>query len=223
MNAAAVELSTCLQPWLDTLTGDDLIVQIGACVGGTPPHDEIDPVFRTLLEKRAPAVLIEPLPEEFEQLVRFYREQAEPLHFARLSFLRAAVTGSDGPTAFVIRGQGSMRALSTLAIDRGYLVESEASAIEERVLGVTLHTVLTLAPRHRRWGWLQVDIEGHELQVLKQIPALAERPRILSFEHLHMLPCEKEQATELLTDCGYITIGWMTDDAAFVLNGDSQM
>lgn len=216
MNRAAVELSTLIAPWLNTLTDNDLIVQIGACVGGTPPHDEIDPVFRILLEKRAAAILIEPLPEEFEELLHYYRKHADPLHFARLSFLRAAVVESDAATAFVIRGVGRTRALSTLATDRGYLLESDIPAVELRVLGVTLRTVLRLAPLHRRWGWLQIDIEGHELRILKQIPELEERPMIISFEHLHMLSAEKEEAARLLTACGYVEAGWMTDDAVFI-------
>jgi hypothetical protein len=143
------------------------------------------------------------------------------LHFARLSFLRAAVTESDGPTAFVVRVHGPMRALSTLRIDRGFLLESAIPAVESQVHGVTLQTALALAPRHRRWGWLQVDIEGHELLVLKQVPKLDERPRIISFEHLHMPPADKEEATKLLTDCGYFEMGWMTDDAVFVLDNAS--
>lgn len=78
MNHAAGELRLTLVPWLAGLNGDELIIQIGACIGGTPPHDEIDLGFRPLMEKGSPAVLVEPQTKELKQCVVFYRRVCEP-------------------------------------------------------------------------------------------------------------------------------------------------
>lgn len=73
-----------------------------------------------------------------------------------------------------------------------------------------------MAPSHAGRGWLQVDIEGHELVVLRQLARQAELPRLLTFEHLHISPVETMIALEMLATPGYTQIGWHTDDAAFL-------
>lgn len=64
------------------------------------------------------------------------------------------------------------------------------------------------------WGWLQVDIEAHEIVVMRQLGREAELPRSLTFEHLHMSAEEKVETEELLAALGYREIGWHPDDAA---------
>ncbi len=216
MNVAAEELRATLTPWLAALSNDDLIVQVGACIGGTPPHDEIDPIFRPVLEKRVPAILVEPLIAELARCETYYRAACQPKAFARLQFVAAAVAEADGPVGFVVRGHGMARALSTLRLDRGFEREGETCIAQITVPGRTLHSLLAHAPLHQRWGWLHADIEGHELLVLRQLARLAVKPLLVTFEHLHMPDVEKTEATSTLDALGYTEIGWLTDDAAFV-------
>ncbi len=217
MNDAAEELRSTLAPWLAGLNRHELIVQIGACIGGTPPHDEIDLVFRPLLEQGSPAVLVEPQKKEMKRCVAFYREACQPEALARIRFVEAALSDHDGMVNFTVRGRAATtRALSTLRMDRGFAWEDEKNFRVNRILGITLRTLMKNAPPHRGWGWLQVDIEGHEIVVLRQLGGETERPRLLTFEHLHMAAEEKAEAKELLAVLGYREIGWHTDDAAFV-------
>ena len=221
MNQAAEELRATLAPWLAALGADHLIVQIGACIGGTPPHDEIDVVFHPLLEKGNPAVLVEPQGRELKRCVATYRRKCPPEAFARLRFIEAALAENDGSVHFTVRGRGSARALSTLRMDRGFEWEKEKSYRVKELPCFTLRTLLTMAPPHVAWGWLQVDIEGHELIVLRQLSQQSSLPRLLTFEHLHLFPDEKVEALTVLSALGYTEIGWHTDDAAYVLGTES--
>ena len=218
MNWAAEELRVLLAPWLAGLGGDDLIVQIGACIGGTPPHDEIDLVFCPLLEKGNPALLVEPQAKELKRCAAFYRRACQPEAFGRLRFVEAALAGYDGTVDFTVRGRGAARALSTLRMDRGFEWEKEKNFRVKPMSSLTLRTLLEMAPPHVAWGWLQVDIEGHELIVLRQLHEQTRLPRVLTFEHLHHSADEKVETRAVLATLGYVEIGWHKDDAAFVLN-----
>lgn len=63
----------------------------------------------------------------------------------------------------------------------------------------------SLLEKHRvkHVNLLQIDTEGFDFEIIKSVIALGKLPDIISYEHRHLSPSDREACWSQLVDCGY--------------------
>lgn len=205
--------------WLQTLlhelaraTPDLVFLQVGAMDG-----KRYDPVYAFIKHYRWRGLVLEPLPDLFAALSRHYADQPQ------VTLVSAAMTGQDGPgtmtrvdsravvegaVPFWAEGLGSFfperNALGGVGVGIGSDLH-DSLVRHSRQESVTCVTLRTLAARHdlARLDLLQVDAEGCELDILRQVDAHGFRPRIVHLEHWALSARERGELLGLLGERGY--------------------
>jgi FkbM family methyltransferase len=169
---------------------DVSFVQVGANDGlsGDPIHD-----FITAYGWRG--VFVEPMPETFERLRANYRDDP------RFDFINAAITDVRGPVPLLV-GAGDKSTLATLTPDRNALSRDRVGLVEHTVEGITFDEMLDRADL-QRFDLLQIDTEGYDYRVLRQVDLRRRGPRVVHIE-FYCLPLEERLAAfRQLTEAGY--------------------
>lgn len=187
----------------DKLTHDQrfFFVQIGA-------NDGIrsDPLNHLIMEYHLEGILVEPLPDLFEQLRQNYASEPQ------LSFENCAIATSDGerimcrisPNACVpewAHGQATfnkdriLRVAKELGLGKEYLEEIEVPTL----------TLRTLFRKYRiqKVSLLQIDTEGYDYEILKMAFATQVYPEIINFEYIHLSWEDRMKSKEMLIEEGY--------------------
>lgn len=165
-------------------------VQVGANDGVTS-----DPIRPHVVGSAWTGLLVEPLPHVFARLVQNYEG------VAGLRFANAAVSGDDGPIRMFLQDQGRTT-LASIVPDRNALSRA-GEMVEVEVPGRPL---MSLVAEHgiERLDLLQIDTEGFDFQVLRQLDFGALRPKAVHME-FYCLPLEERMATfELLRSNGFV-------------------
>lgn len=178
------------------------VLQIGAMDGKSA-----DPVHDALMRNDWPALLVEPVADYFAQLQETYRDR--PL--VRLA--PVAVAGHSGETPFYRvrpdamadgRVPGWGRGASSLYADRNALGWDHVRphVVTETVPCLTLPDLLArFSVTHI--DVLQIDAEGHDFAILRQLDFAAYRPAIINMEIVN-LPADEQAACRALLDAnGY--------------------
>lgn len=183
--------------------GDDtFILQIGAMDGKTA-----DPVHEALMRNDWPALLVEPVATHFARLRETYRDRK----MVRLAPL--AVAGHSGevplhrvrPEAIaegLVPGWG--HGASSLYPDRNALGWDHVRphVFTENVPCRTLPDLL-LEYDVARIDVLQIDAEGHDFQILRQLDFTRHRPAVINLEIVNLPEDEQESCKALLSAHGY--------------------
>lgn len=179
---------------------DFYFVQIGANDGIR--HDPLRPL---VLRHRLAGLLVEPLPDIFEDLQRNY-SGVPGLRFVNAAAgnasgnLRIARFRRDAPVHDDLHSIASadIARLRRFARRRG--VEH---FIEE--LDVPCLSIEELLESHdvKHVDLLQLDVEGHELELLRAVFLAGFAPTIVNMEHLHLGTEDRIQAQRLLVTHGY--------------------
>jgi FkbM family methyltransferase len=177
---------------LSATTDDFFVIQIGACDGVMA-----DPIHDWIKRSNWRGILVEPQELEFEKLRDTYRQEHD-----RLVFENVAIADKNG-TCTLHRIKDSAR---TDDWERGFasLLARFASdrSIAEVVPCITFDTLLR---RHRvsRVDLLQIDVEGYDFELLKQIDFPRLRPAMIRYEHRHLRPRDKHACKIYLERWGY--------------------
>jgi FkbM family methyltransferase len=182
-------------------TGQCFIVQVGANDGVRG-----DPV-RGLIDRHGlPALLIEPLPDQFAALQRNYAG------VSGVEFVRCAIGPRDGeatlyrfaadaPVPDFAHGLASFDRANLSGVKFG-LGDLDRYVVEERVPSLTLTTLLrqhTVA----EIGLLQIDVEGFDAKVVRAALEAGLRPPIIHYEHENVHPKEQADCKRALEAAGY--------------------
>ena len=174
-----------------------------------------DPVYAFVKHYRWSGVILEPLPDLFAALAANYADAP------RVTLLNAALMDADGTREMVrvsrvasrsgavpdwAEGLGSFHpdrnALGGVGVDAELHATLLQHSVREAVQCLTLRSVARQCGLDRI-DLLQVDAEGCELTVLRQVFAEGHAPRVIQLEHWALPAGEREAVHAMLLDAGY--------------------
>jgi len=165
-----------------------------------------DPLHALVCKFRLSGLLVEPLPDTFEQLRRNY--VTEP----QLTFEQCAIAADDGARPlFRVRSDAAVGdwAHGIASFNRAHLVRhlGDVERGEELVEEVQVRTlsVKTLLRNHGidQVNLLQVDTEGYDYEIVRMFFAEGRFPEIVNFERVHLSLRDKQECRRLLARHGY--------------------
>lgn len=191
---------------LGSMKGEEaFVLQIGAMDGKT-----FDPVHEYIERFRWGGLLVEPVKEHFEKLRHTYSGNA------RLAFANVAIARHCGtvkmhriPSEHIRQGSVPRWGLGVASFytDRNALAFDEVRPFiaQERVDCTTLPELLR---RHEvtRIDVLQVDAEGFDYQVLKQVDFNLYHPKVINIEIVNMPKTERTACKRILDAAGYLYV-----------------
>src|SRR2546426_11057106 len=160
---------------LSTATNEFFVIQIGACDGLIA-----DPIHAWIKRYNWRGILVEPQKIEFENLKATYRDEHD-----RLVFENVAIADANGMCTLYRVKDNALAA----AWERGIaslLPPSDSDRfIAEAVPCITFKTLLN---RHHvsRIDLLQIDAEGYDFAILKQVDFRRIQPTVIRYEHRHL-------------------------------------
>ena len=181
-------------------------VQIGANDGVR--WDELHPI---IVRHHLTGLLVEPLPDMFDQLRQNYRSEPQ------LSFENAAVALETGTrTLFRVKPDGDVPdyAHGWASFSKGAIAANFKRHLQE--VTVPTVTVKDLLEKHgiARITLLQVDTEGYDYEILKMFFQEGVFPEIINFEYIHLSYNDYLDCRRSLVDNGYRFIDTLMDTLA---------
>src|SRR3972149_2071450 len=181
------------------------ILQVGAMDGKT-----FDPVHEFIERFRWRGLLVEPIREHFEKLVAAYS------HNPGLSFANIAIAGHSGrarmhrvPSERVAEGSVPRWGLGAASFytDRNALGFDEVRefVVSEEGPGMTLPELLAIY-NVERIDVFQIDAEGFDYHVLKQLDFDRYRPKVINMEIVNIPKAERTAAKRMLDAAGYLYV-----------------
>lgn len=194
---------------------DFFFIEIGACDGIR------DDFARTrILKYKWQGILIEPVKCLFERLVDNYKGQ-ENLIFENVAisdkeeirkFYR--IKKHDGHIPSACEGVGSF--YSDLVVEhRSEVPDIENYLLVETVKCITFESLLQKNDV-KKVDLLQIDAEGHDYAILKNVDFNVIKPKMIQFEHRHLNNDDKKECIAMLKDSGYIICDVGHDTFAFL-------
>ncbi len=174
-----------------------------------------DPVYAFIKHYRWSGLILEPLPDLFAALSAHYTD------CPGVTLVNAALRERDGTEAMLRVSRDAARTGAVPGWAEGLgSFHPERNALGGVGVDPALHAALLLHARHEavdcvtvralagRWGLdrvdlLQVDAEGCELDILRQVDAAGYRPRVVQLEHWALTPAERGAVLGLLGERGY--------------------
>ncbi len=181
-------------------------VQIGANDGM-----KFDPTYLYVHKYKWRGILVEPVSYVFDKLKENYKDSDG------LIFENVAIGDKEGYKNFYLLKKSDKENLPLWydeigSFDKRHILKHahriqdiEKHMITEKVAVVTLQALLK---KHKvtKIDILQIDTEGYDYHVLKQIPFDKIKPSIIIFEDRHLTEKQKYLCQKLLADNGYITV-----------------
>jgi FkbM family methyltransferase len=220
-NGPAIPFFKLLVEHSIAIDGEGAILQIGANDGL-----QADPVHEIISDLNLPAILVEPLPDLFEQLQRNYAG------LPRIYFENCAVSTEPGEAEIFRIARAAthfpewVRGLASFDKDvllshknkpgvRGRNFEQYIESV--RVPTATVGQLLEAHSDVRRIIALQIDTEGYDFVVVKSAIEAGCLPRIINYEHKHLSYHDQFLCRNLLSSYGYSfwsdiadTLAWRT-------------
>lgn len=178
-------------------------VQIGSCDGKAG-----DPLREYAFQGRWRGVVVEPVPANFARLQQTYRSL--PSVICRNVALS---TTNERRTFYCIDAPESVNLPSWAwqigSFDRGHLVKHAAlfEGLDRYIASIEVECIdlstLLDSSGLDRIDIFHTDVEGFDLQVLKQIDFARWKPEMILFEDFHMSNAERQEALNLLSSQDY--------------------
>ena len=180
----------------------NVLLQVGACDGGLG-----DPVRCFLARGNIRAVLVEPIEANFNRLCARYEGMQN------VSMLRVAVSHSDGVVSMYRaredgRWSGNLWVGQVASFSREHLLHhgvQDAEIVEEQVPAMTVQSILNHAGVDEV-GFVQIDTEGFDSEIVNMVLNLKARPDFINFEHKHVTRESLAAVLTRLTECGYVWV-----------------
>jgi len=191
---------------------------------GSNDADMLDPLRRQILGRQWSGIMIEPVPDIFERLQRKYSGKPG------LVFENVAIADRDGTTELYYLPHSAdaelppwYDALASLRKDVILKHEKFIHDIEQRVatMQVPCLTFNSLCVKHgvSSADLIQIDTEGYDYEIIKQIDLSRLRPKLLMFEHLHMDTATRQACVSYLHAQGYEFLSNGMDTLCLLTNG----
>lgn len=174
-----------------------------------------DPIYMFVRHYRWRGIVLEPLRDLFDELTANYAG------LPQVTLVNAALTDTDGERSMLriprqavqegavplwAEGLGTLHpernALGGVGLDAEQQAAFRAQMRSEKVEGVTLRS---LAERYGipHISLLQVDAEGCELDILRQVDRAGYKPRVIHLEYWALPPHERREIFGMLGERGY--------------------
>lgn len=181
-------------------------IEIGSNDG--EQHDHLRPFIRS---RRWAGIMVEPVPYVFERLRRNYG------NLERIVLENAAIADHDGVVLFhhlaeakpderdfLPRWYDGIGSLSREAVvgHAGEIPELERRLVTTEVPCLTFES---LCRKHQveRIDLLLIDTEGYDWEVVKQVDLATHAPRLLVYEHFHLMRSQRSDCRRHLALAGY--------------------
>ena len=207
---------TCLMYEFANLYPHALFMQIGANDGSKGDYLE------TYVQTRDwRGVLVEPIPYVFANLTR--RHGSNP----RLTLVNAAISDHDGTASLYYLPKDEddnlppwYDALATFRRDVLLTHTPWIPDIESRIATIDVATLtfdsLCRSRGIERLDLIQIDTEGYDYEIIRQIDLDRYRPSFILFEHYHLRPDERDSCRSSLERHGYRAISNFMDTVAIL-------
>lgn len=186
-------------------------VQIGAMDGKS-----FDPIYKYIQKYKWKGILVEPLPDYFQELKANYLALSENLIFENFAidvderpkkiYRIDPIAIKEGLVPEWAKGVSSFY-VNRNAIGGRLISEKEYSnlkkyIIEEIVDCISFNTLLK-KNNFKKFDLLQIDTEGHDYQILRQVDLRLHTPKMIVLEYYNLPDDEKLQCMNLLKDHSY--------------------
>lgn len=177
-----------------------------------------DPLHQLIVRYKLPGLLIEPMPDVFEELKANYVSQLQ-LDFAQVAI--SSVAGNK--TLYRVRKEAPVGdwAHGIASFDKSHLVRHLAAEVDQCESLIEALEVPCMPPldllRSRdinHISLLQIDTEGHDFEVLKSFLASGIEPNVINFERVHLSLEHQEESRHWLMAHGYRFIDVGSDTLA---------
>jgi FkbM family methyltransferase len=200
------------QPELAALPNDTIVLEIGAMDG-----IKLDPLREFITSRRFPAILVEPTSEMFDRLRTNYTG------YDNVECIRAAISDRSGEMTMhrfrsdVIGTHGIEDWGLSVASASTYLLKFyEGLTVQETVPAMTFDE-LTRYAGISRIDVLQIDTEGHDWTIFRQISLDRWKIKLIHIEVRWLDPTERLHVFETLDAAGY-SVGYDGHDVTGVLD-----
>lgn len=171
------------------------VIQVGANDGVRN-----DPIHKWVKKYKWHGILIEPQKQLFEELKSNYAHESENLIFENLAIADREKTGK---LYKVKDDQISMewqRGIASL-LPKAFLGEKDSVDVE-MVKCITFDMLLNRNDV-KKIDFLQIDVEGYDYEIIKQVNFDKIKPRLIRYEHMHLKLADKKACKKLLKKMGY--------------------
>jgi FkbM family methyltransferase len=207
-------LDVILRKRLDRMHGQMTLVQVGANDGISG-----DPFYSMICEGRFRAVLVEPVPDVFEKLLKTHGNRPG------VTCVNAAISSSGGTLPFFVvdNSDGVFPAyFDQLGSFNRVVIERQSrdfphvlSRIRQISVPCLSFSLLCEDEKLARVDVLHIDAEGYDLQILDSIDLDGVHNRLLVFEHSHLDHAAYCNCLKRLKALGYAIRDCGTDTAAW--------
>lgn len=179
-------------------------VQIGANDGYTD-----DPIYDLVKKYKWSGVLVEPVPEYFENLKLAYK------NIPNLTFVNSAIStknetrtlyGFSKKAPFWIRMHTKTKnsfSKETILSHSWYMPNLEKYIVGQKVKSINIKTLLDKYS-DGKVDMLFIDTEGYDFKILKQFDLNKNKPAVIYYEHKHLSIDDKNESWKTLQKQGYI-------------------
>jgi FkbM family methyltransferase len=191
------------------------VVQVGANDGVAN-----DPIRQIIRQFALPALLIEPLPDRFEQLVENYKNDTQVI------CERCAIDITDGyRTMYRISPQAQhypvwAQGLATFDLPTLLKVRAELPDVADSIeqLEVPTSRLDSLLTKHKIESLLllQVDAEGYDYTIVRNVIECNLLPPLIHYEYIHLSFQDQYACRELLSSHGYLFLNCHGEDTLAV-------
>lgn len=176
---------------------DLFFVQIGANDGYTA-----DPIYNLVRKHKWSGVLVEPVPEYFENLKLAYK------NMPNLTFVNSAISiknetrtlyGFSKNAPFWIRMHTKTKnsfSKKTILSHSWYMPNLEKYIVGQKVKSINIETLLDKYS-DGKLDMLFIDTEGYDFEILKQFDLNKNRPTVIYYEHKHLSTADKNESWKL--------------------------
>lgn len=206
-----VDMLSLAIAWRLSLQPEFYFVQIGANNGV-----RFDPLYSLVKHYHLPGLLVEPLPDMFEELKRNYQSESQ------LRFENVAVSRESGQTflyrfhsdASIGEAAQGMASFDDTLIRRKALQEDWQPWITREEVVTMSYSGLLEKHRIDAIALLQVDVEGFDFEIVKMALSHDVHPDIINFEFKHLSKEDRLASRQMLIKEGYKILDWGTDTLA---------
>jgi len=197
---------------------DFYFVQIGANDGLA-----LDPIYHAVLKNKWKGVLIEPQKEYFDKLKINYANHQEGL-----IFLNVAIAETNGKRKLYKVKKDCMKhpwdfGIAALTVDRGDISKFDSNDLEVEEVDAMTMSSLIHDYHIKKIDLLQIDVEGYDYEIIKQIDFYQFSPALIRYEHYHLKPEEQQDCENYLRAKGYNIYRELMDTVAYSKNFRSLM
>jgi len=183
---------------------DFSFIQIGANDG-----KKFDPIFLYVKKYNWSGIVVEPVPYVFEKLKNNYKK------ISSIHCEASAIGEKDGSSFFYTVKRNEKDNLPLWYDEIGSFIKENVIKHKGRIPDIEKRidkqkiNVMTLSSLLKKYSlshldYLQIDTEGYDYRILKQIPSIKLKPKIIVYETRHISSEKREECKKILIKEGYI-------------------